>query len=135
MEKSIQRGRRVELSELQVAISKSWGRDTSNDWKGWSQSSPSYGQCAVTSLVVQDYFGGRLMRVDVIKGGSVTGSHYYNELPNGRIVDFTIGQFGKDVSFGPPAERTREYVLSNTGTSIRYKLLSENVKMWLGDYC
>jgi hypothetical protein len=40
------------------AIRRAWCRDTSTDATAWSESNPAAGQCAVTSLVLQDTYGG-----------------------------------------------------------------------------
>ena len=59
-------------------------RRTSADPEGWSPHNRPWGQCAVTALVVQDRFGGELLRarVDGV-------SHYWNRLPDGSELDLT----------------------------------------------
>src|ERR1035437_7117955 len=77
------------LLELEIALRKSWNSETcypgsKNDWKN---SLPELGQCAITSLIVNDYFGG-----DIVF--SKDYNHIWNILPNGETVDLTRKQFG-----------------------------------------
>lgn len=94
-----------------------WSPDTAAG--GYEATNPSSGQCAVTALVVQDRFGGRLLRAP-IDGGS----HYFNRVADGRIVDLTRDQFASWEPTGPAEERPREYLLSNASTASRYALLT-----------
>jgi hypothetical protein len=55
----------------------------------WNALEPCQGQCAITALVVQDYFGGELLRCKMTDGNS----HYWNLLPDGSTEDFTEEQF------------------------------------------
>ncbi len=79
----------MKLSELKKLLKASWSKETSADPKNWTLKNPSWGQCAVTALVVQDFLGGELVRTVVEK----FGSHYWNKLPNGKEKDFTRQQF------------------------------------------
>lgn len=60
--------------EIFDIISMSWSKETCYPTlqDKWNKSNPSLGQCAITSLVVNDFCGGKIMRcmVDGI-------SHYY----------------------------------------------------------
>ena len=47
----------------------------------WSSRRPSKGKCTVTTLVVQDYLGGELLRAPV-----EDVSHYWNRLSDGTII-------------------------------------------------
>ena len=105
-----------------------WSAQTSSS-KLWDSTHSSRGQCAVTALVVQDRYGGDLLRVVVndpeLPG--LSGSHYYNRLPDGRIVDLTRDQFSSWQPEGPPEVRPREYLLANESTAERYRLLVSNM--------
>jgi len=91
-----------------------------NDWK---KSNPTLGQGAVVALIVNDYFGGKIMRTI-----TPNYSHYYN-LIDGQIVDLTKDQFlGERLNYEIGEERTREYLLSNEDTKCRYLLLSRNLE-------
>lgn len=113
---------RPPLPELEVAVREAWSRATSAEPDGWSPANPAWGQCAVTALLVQDLFGGRLLRCEV--GNS---SHYFNELPNGNRLDLTRSQFPEAASMTKPEPRTRKYVLSFPATRRRYGLLRHMV--------
>ena len=86
-------------------------------------------QCAITSLIVNDFFGGKIMRCM-----TSLGNHYYN-LIDDKIIDLTIEQFSdekpkyKDVS-----EITREYLLSNENTKNMYEQLLYNLKQAIRQY-
>jgi hypothetical protein len=85
----------------------------------WTPERPSTGQCAVTALVVQDVYGGELLRA-LVDGQS----HYWNRLPGGDELDLTRDQFD---TFEPvdTVVRDRAYVLSFPDTVRRYRLLAE----------
>lgn len=112
----------IALADLAEALEKSWARETSNDPNSWRPDNPAWGQCAVTALVVQDYFGGHLLNA---KNAGV--SHYWNRLDNGAVIDLTKIQF--DV-YEPTAIRLsdRTYMLSFPDTVRRYDDLSSAVE-------
>lgn len=112
----------VTLDRLIDAIQMSWGSDTTTDPENWTQENPSYGQCAVTSLIVQHFFGGSLVRT-VVEGVS----HYYNELPDGTELDLTRQQFPQWLPQGAEY-RDREYVIGFPITQARYEILMERVQ-------
>jgi len=103
------------LDDLARRLEGSWTRETSADPPHWSAGNSAYGQCAVTALVVQDYFGGELLRarVDGI-------SHYWNRLPAGLEVDLTRKQFGSNPHVPTGELKSREFVLSFPETVDRY---------------
>jgi hypothetical protein len=111
-----------ELESLADMLEQAWSRDSSADPERWTVDSPACGQCAVTALVVQDEFGGDLLRT------TVDGlSHYWNRLPDGSEVDLTRQQFAEGATYGPTVVRDREYVLSFPDTVRRYLLLRRRV--------
>lgn len=105
------------------AVSLGWSRDTGVDEKWGHPSVPrESGQCAVTAMLVQDFFGGEILR-GVVKG---SGSHYWNRV-NGVEVDFTRAQFQKFELDGDVVIRERSYLTENADTLARYTLLRERV--------
>ena len=101
-------------------------KETSQDPERWSKENPLWGHCAVVSLVVQDYLGGELLRASLlsVKGFEHMRSHYWNQLEDGKEIDFTKSQFGDKYPEDLQWElRTREYVLSYQETAKRYELL------------
>ena len=114
----------LSLIGLKLALERSWDENTA--FGEWSHDCVSMNQCAVTALVVQDYFGGELLRCEMTNGDS----HYWNKLPDGSEADLTSEQF-KYIEPQPLKEtvivRDRGYVLSFPETVKRYELLYERV--------
>ena len=112
------------IDEVSKIVEMSFSRETCfpNLRETWDEGNKALGQCAVTSLVLNDFLGGKIMRCM-----SETGSHYYN-LINGEIIDLTVSQFKNIPDYSTGEERTREYLLSNEDTKNRYKLLLEKIK-------
>lgn len=108
--------------DVSKIIAGCWNRRTSYDPTGWLTTNPAWGQCAVTALVVQDLFGGVVLR------GFVNGiEHYWNRLPNESDVDLTRVQFPeiRDVAAVVPV--SREFILASPSTSGRYQDLRRRV--------
>ena len=125
------------IDQLLPALRRSWSRETSAGATLWTPENPAWGQCAVTSLVVQDYFGGDIVWAvatppEEIEPGVKDYSHYFN-LIGGKELDLTREQFptGTHIPRGIPKPKsfstTREYLLSNENTKSRYVTLSQEV--------
>lgn len=116
----------MKINNLYENIKRVWSKETcvSGLQEFWSETNPSLGQCAITVLIVNDIFGGKIMRCMV---GGV--SHYYN-IVDGKLLDFTAEQFGLNnvPDYSKGEERTREYLLGNEETKKRYLLLLSKVK-------
>lgn len=112
------------VEELKYILSLSWSRETCSPGlkDNWSDENSALGQCAVTSLIVNDFMGGKIMRCMC-----ETGSHYYN-LIDGKVIDLTSSQFNEIPDYSKGEERTREYLLANVDTKNRYLILLESVK-------
>lgn len=122
----------MNIRELEKLLRKCWKKETSADPNGWTFKNPMWGQCAVTALVVQDFFGGELMRASLenVDGFQFMGSHYWNRLPNGKEIDLTRSQFPKDI-YGkiPEGEpRTRTRILSYSPTLKRFAKLRLDIQ-------
>lgn len=61
-----------------------WSSETSSLW---SQNNPARGQCDVTAIVINEFFGGKIFKT-FIEGQS----HFYNRI-DGVNYDFTATQF------------------------------------------
>lgn len=121
----------VNINFLRQAFSKSWSRKTSypKTRDQWSPENPAFGQCAVTSLIVQDLFGGKLVY-------NKDYHHYWNILDDGTTIDLTKIQFGKNVKIDNHELVTREYILESAAaaraeTPERYALLKQKVEKLL----
>jgi hypothetical protein len=78
----------MEIKKLESALKKSWCGMTCYPpiREQWTKENPAFGQCAVTALIVQDFFGGELVFCS-------HQNHFWNRLPYGKEVDLTRSQF------------------------------------------
>jgi hypothetical protein len=109
------------IAELRRRLEVAWCRESSANPDAWSPFLPSTGQCAVTALIVQDRFGGKIVRVEI-----PGDSHYYNVVSE-QEVDLTRDQFGTYSPISAAETRDREYLLRNPSTATRYRLLRERL--------
>ena len=120
----------MDIKTLKNKLSLAWCAETASG--EWNKNNPSLNQCAVTALIVQDYFGGDLLRCKMTDGNS----HYWNRLPNGTEQDLTVDQFSLIKVKPNKSEfviRERNYVLSFPDTVIRYVLLKNRLNLLLGN--
>ena len=123
----------MEIAEIKEALLKAWCAETATNGL-WTPACPSLNQCAVTALVVQDYFGGELLRCLMTNGDS----HYWNRLPDGTEIDLTEDQFAylkEEPIKNDFVIRTREYTLSFPDTVKRYELLKERIERGFQLHC
>jgi|GEM_PF-923834 len=125
------------LEQVIGALRQSWSYETTFDHPGWSEQNPARGHCIVSSLIMQDYFGGDLRRYQVA-GRGIAERHYVNVLDGGVVVDTTASQYQIPITLTVlPFEldgfsSIREKRLSDDETRGRYELLSERVAHILG---
>jgi hypothetical protein len=104
---------------LRAMMEKVWDEKTSAG--GYTPELPSTGQCAITSMIVQDMLGGDLLRVM-----NVGISHYFNRLEDGTEIDLTRDQFPVwDPE--PAVVRERAYLDGSEWTLTRYKILCDKL--------
>ena len=115
----------MKIEELQKLLTKSYRKEMCYPKikKRWSKDNPSFGMCAITSLIVNDYFGGEIAKMYV---GEI--SHYFNLLDS-KIIDLTSSQFKKQVNYTNYTIVSREEILNNKDTLKRYHLLKKFLKM------
>ncbi len=106
----------IEISE---ALHNSWSAETSRGGKATADN-PARGQCVVSSLVVQDFFGGELRRVRVT-GDGIDEKHYFNVLKDGTRIDTTGSQYDDMVVRFEPLP-----INFNSVTTVRDKVLDED---------
>jgi len=83
--------------KLQEALRKSWGTDTGfATSEDIANGNPARAQCVPSSLVVQDYLGGEIVRYHVT-GKGIDENHYYNILDDGTKFDTTGCQYSMPV--------------------------------------
>lgn len=75
---------------LRDALETAWSIETSTRW---TKDVPALGQCGVTALVVNDLFGG-----DILKTPTPQGMHFYNRIGTHRF-DLTASQFAEPVRY------------------------------------
>lgn len=82
----------------------------------WSSSNKYYGMCAITALIVNDYYGGKICKI------YVDGiSHYFN-LINNKIIDLTKKQFDRPIDYTNYKIISRKEILTDN-TKERYSIL------------
>lgn len=119
------------LNQLSQALHESWAQDTCYEGSDWTPDNPARGQCVVSSLIVQDYFGGDLVRY-AVTGEGLDEKHYGN-LIEGTVIDTTVQQYRQPVVFKPLPialkgfASTREKRLADKDTKDRYDLLRARV--------
>lgn len=124
--------KQVSLREITTALQRSWSAETAFDAAEWSETNRARGQCVVSSLVVQDYLGGELIRFAVDEG-DVHETHYMNQLPDGTVVDTTASQYATPVTMRRKPvsidgfSSIREKRLADESTRRRYLLLKKRV--------
>lgn len=125
--------RYYKLQHLRDALQVSWNADTCAEWERdrWNSCLPAFGQCAVTALVVQDMFGGKIVK-------DPDNDHYWNIFDDGAECDLTREQFAEGITLQAKEERTREYMLTSersikAKTPDRYNILRERVRKILGE--
>ena len=115
------------------ALQSSWAKDTAFDPKEWSEGNKARGQCVVSSLVIQDYLGGDLVRYSVDEG-DLHETHYANRLDSGVILDTTASQYTEPVTMRiKPVDlkgfsSVREKRLADNSTRKRYEILKARVE-------
>jgi hypothetical protein len=106
--------------DLYRAISRVWAGDTASPTDAWSPSNPAQNHCSITSLVVQDYFGGQILTTR-----TSGGKHFYN-LIDGKKWDLTVSQFAEPVPYDDTPS-TRDEALSDTSQQ-KYELLTSRLE-------
>jgi XTP/dITP diphosphohydrolase len=117
----------VSLSDIGAILKRSWTAATSYWPEQWHKGNSSFGQCAVSALVVQDILGGELIHCKVQYGGNTVG-HFFNKLPGGLEADFTKDQFPKDMILMRKSVAERPDILRAPGTATRYEALKASFK-------
>ncbi|PSH63815.1 hypothetical protein CU102_22605 [Phyllobacterium brassicacearum] len=90
--------------ELFQALKTAWSLESSSSW---SPENPAKGQCSVTSLVMQDLFGG-----SILKTKTSGGTHFYNVI-DGVKWDMTVSQLDRPIPF-EDSPATREEAMADT---------------------
>lgn len=110
-----------------LILAASWRREFSAQHDAWTPNNPALGQCAITALLVQDKFGGEILRAVISER---LGSHYWNRI-DGQEVDYTRSQYPPEIVIPPGEPVERAYILESeraikAGTPERYQLLCDS---------
>lgn len=87
--------------------------------KNWTPENKCFGMCAITTLIVNDYFKGEIAKIYV---GET--SHYFNII-NDKIIDLSSSQFIEKIDYSNYKIIKRENLKEETIK--RYKILKERV--------
>ena len=90
--------------------------------QNWSKNNKCYGMCAITALILNDYFNGNIGKIHV-----ENVSHYFNII-NDQIIDLTSSQFGHKVDYLNYELIDRDIMLSNENTKLRYNVLKSQLE-------
>ena len=111
-------------------LSSCWSRETSANPEDWAPRDLAVGQCAVTILVLQDIFGGDILRYHVLPPGRSQPTPgeklptHYTLFIDGREYDPTCQQFSEGVTLINRAPWKRQQMLHDyPKTMERYALL------------
>lgn len=121
------------LGDLYKLLRVCWSKETAypSCQADWVKDDPSYGQCAITAMLVYDMFGGTIHRIRVSGGGT----HYFNKI-DGHYIDLTREQFDLyniPVQYEPNETMDRKYCGKNADTQTRYRLLVNNISAHLNN--
>ena len=89
------------------------------------EENPTFGQCAITAMLVHDIFGGTIHKIH-LEGG---GTHYFNKI-NNKYIDLTSDQFfgfGYVIDYKTNEKVSVEYLYKNLNTYLRFNLLFQKL--------
>jgi hypothetical protein len=81
---------RFDQGRVVAALRRSWSSRTSGMWL---VDNPARGQCNVTALLVNELFGGEILKTPLPEG-----DHFYNRI-DGRRIDLTDSQFAAPITY------------------------------------
>jgi hypothetical protein len=111
---------KISIEFMQELLLKSWSIESSSKW---TRVNPACGQCGVTSLVVQNFLGGAILKTPL--GNSW---HFYN-LIEGKRIDFTKSQFEYELEYQDfPSSREEAFADTN---QTQYNYLKSEVEYLL----
>ena len=115
----------MDIKILKKALEASWNIDTCHKpmKKDYAKNHPSYGQCYPTTLIVNDFFGGKILKYKFPE----TEIGHFSNLIDGKEVDLSREQFDKDESFPKPQIIDRKTLK----TSKAYLILRSHVNKYL----
>jgi hypothetical protein len=104
----------MDKDKISKALLRSWSQNSSSLY---TEKCPARGQCGVTSLVIQDNFGGEILKTQINNE-----THFYNRI-KGEAIDFTASQFEQMPNY-EDVTTSRYEAMSDTNES-QYKYLKD----------
>lgn len=89
--------------------------------ESWNPNNRCFGMCAITSLIVNDYFGGDICKT------YVDGISLFFNFIDEKIVDLTASQFQSKIDYLNYTVVKREDILTED-TKLRYHLLKSRLE-------
>ncbi|WP_020060494.1 YunG family protein [Bacillus sp. 123MFChir2] len=108
----------MEIEQMREVLFQSWSKETSTKW---TLDNPAKGQCGVTALLINDFFGGEIMKTKVSEGW-----HFYNRI-NGKRYDYTASQFLEEITY-MDISSNREEAFTDTN-EIQYDALKQKIRI------
>lgn len=107
------------MSLIRLDIEDCWGPDTCypKQRKEWTPENPALGQCAVTTLLLHEIYGGTILF-------NKEWNHFWLKLPNNQDLDITRDQFTDAPLYMEGTKVSRSRLLKGH-TKERYELLRE----------
>lgn len=81
---------KINFKAIENTLMECWSKKSSSQY---TPENPALGQCSVTSLVIQDIFGGEIVKTEILGEW-----HFYNRIDN-QYLDFTHSQFAKSILY------------------------------------
>jgi hypothetical protein len=106
----------IQTENLIEILYNSWSIHTSSKW---TNKNPAKGQCGVTALVINDLYGGVILKTQIPEGW-----HFYNQI-DGQRYDLTETQFIEKPQY-QDIKSTREEAYGDTNED-QYMNLKSNV--------
>jgi hypothetical protein len=104
----------LDETRIRQTLREAWSATSSTKW---TAERPALGQCSPTALVIQDMFGGTLLKT------SIQGAwHFYNCI-DGRVCDFSAEQFETEPNYKHHPASRAEALLDCTAD--QYSALAE----------
>ena len=118
----------MDLVTFRTAVERAWTATTTYCPEDWHDHDPAWGQCAVTSVLVAETFGGDLFRGTAELPSGETTSHYWNcvggRAPRSDVATVPGRHLLRDVE-----SATRATLIANRWMEARYTELESNVEL------
>lgn len=107
----------LELKRLEEKLYSCYGKELCYPKvrEKWNKENKYFGMCAITSLIVNDYYGGDIGKIYV---NDI--SHYFNII-NNQIIDLTAKQFKGKIDYSNyEIKRRKDILTEDTKKDIYY---------------